>query len=71
MSKSTLNSEEFPLFSSYRYSDPSIQVKKSGKLCLPDCTSGVSKEFPSCFEYKGQLKSRFSIDHPYCDDDFR
>lgn len=52
MGKSTQNSQEFPLYSSNR--SPKIcNDWKYGKQSLPECTFGVSKEFPSYFENNG------------------
>jgi hypothetical protein len=40
-------------------------------MCHPDYKIGNSKEFPTTFSHKYQLKSRFSIDNPYIEEDFR
>eukprot|EP00347_Sterkiella_histriomuscorum_P009447 403341183 len=68
--KVSQNSQDFPLFSSNRSNQPSPRLP-GGKFAMPDCTSGVSKEFPTYFKNQHQLKSRISLDNPYIEEDFR
>ncbi|CDW86094.1 UNKNOWN [Stylonychia lemnae] len=70
MSRVSQTSQEFPLFSNNR-SPQSSPNRPQGKLCLPDCSSGVSKEFPTYFKNDHQLRSRISLDNPYIEEDFR
>ena len=56
MSKSIQNSTDFPLSSKNR-AEITLSQKKLGKLCLPDCSHGNSKEFPSQFNHNYQLTS--------------
>ena len=71
MSKASQNSIDFPLFSTNREQRNYSPKKLGGKLIMPDCSHGNSKEFPGYFAHNHQLKSRFSFDNPYIEENFR